>query len=83
MKIRQDCHHLLSELSEYVDGELNQDLCAELERHLEGCEDCRIVVDTLKKTVYLIHANNEREPVPADVRERLYKCLDLNEFLDG
>jgi len=77
-----DCRHLLGELSVYVDGELGGELCAELERHLAGCEDCRIVVDTLKKTIYLVHATTENETVPADVRERLYKCLDLNEFLD-
>jgi anti-sigma factor (TIGR02949 family) len=82
MRKQHDCSHLLGELSEYVDGELNGELCAELERHLASCEDCRIVVDTLKKTIYLVHATTESEAVPADVRERLYKCLDLNEFLD-
>jgi adenosine deaminase len=66
-----------------VDGELRGDLCLELERHLADCEDCKIVVDTLKKTIYLIHANERVETVPADVRERLYKCLDLNEFLEA
>lgn len=80
---QHDCRHLLGELSEYVDGELNSELCGELERHLADCEDCRIVVDTLKKTIYLVHASTGSETVPEDVRERLYKCLDLNEFLDA
>jgi anti-sigma factor (TIGR02949 family) len=83
MEQHHDCRHLLGELSDYVDGELHGELCAELERHLADCENCRIVVDTLRKTVYLVHANAEPEEVPADVRERLYKCLDLKEFLNS
>jgi anti-sigma factor (TIGR02949 family) len=71
MEPKHDCQHLLGELSEYVDGELRGELCAELERHLSDCENCRIVVDTLRKTIYLVHASAESESVPDDVRERL------------
>ena len=77
----EKCHDLLNSLSEYVDGDLAGELCAELERHLAGCENCRIVVDTLRKTVYLVHAANDQPDVPADVRERLYHCLDLDDYL--
>ena len=83
MEEQHNCRHLLGELSDYVDGELSQNLCIELERHLAECENCRIVVDTLRKTVYLVHANTEPEAVPDDVRERLFKCLDLNEFMES
>ncbi|OGO62826.1 MAG: hypothetical protein A2030_02975 [Chloroflexi bacterium RBG_19FT_COMBO_50_10] len=83
MSQKHDCQHLIGELSEYVDGELRGELCAELERHLSDCENCRIVVDTLRKTIYLVHASAESESVPDDVRERLYKCLDLKEFLNS
>lgn len=82
MKEHADCQHLLGELNDYVDGTLSATLCMELERHLAECKNCRIVVDTLRKTVYLVHANNEPEVMPDDVRERLFRCLDLNEFLD-
>ena len=44
-----------------------------LEQHLEDCEDCRIVVDTLRKTVYLYHESAQTEDIPADIRQRLYK----------
>lgn len=81
MEEKHNCRYLVEELSDYVDGALSADICTEIERHLAGCENCRIVVDTLRKTVYLVHATAESEPVPADVRERLYKCLNLREFL--
>ena len=75
----ESCKDLLRSISEYVDGDLASELCAELEQHLAGCENCRIVVDTLRKTVYLVHANTEQPTLPEDVRARLYQCLDLDE----
>jgi len=56
-------------------------LCARIERHMEGCENCRIVVDTLRKTVYLYRESVEPPSVPSDVRQRLFRSLDLDEFL--
>ncbi len=78
----KNCRRLLGTLSEYVDGELDDELCNVLEQHLEGCEDCRIVVDTLRKTVYLYHTAATNEDMPADIRKRLYKSLNIEEFLE-
>jgi predicted anti-sigma-YlaC factor YlaD len=80
----KDCGYLLGSLSEYVDGTLEEILCEEIERHVADCEDCRVVIDTLEKTVYLYHASAELEPpiVPDEVKERLYKRLDLDDFLN-
>jgi anti-sigma factor RsiW len=77
------CRQLLGSLSEYVDGELDDELCSVLEQHIEDCEDCRIVVDTLRKTVYLYHATAENEVIPTDIKKRLYKSLNLEEFFEG
>lgn len=79
----EDCSHLLGSLSEYVDGALGQMLCEEIERHVADCEDCRVVIDTLEKTIYLYHTTAELEPpnVPDDVKKRLYKRLNLDDFL--
>lgn len=74
------CHELLATLSEYVDGELGAELCVELERHLRGCQRCRVVVDTLKKTVELYHDCADEDPLPADVRSRLFMRLNLEDF---
>jgi predicted anti-sigma-YlaC factor YlaD len=64
-----------------VDGALQDELCRELEEHLSECENCRVVVDTLKKTIYLYKTANSKADVPADVRERLFKRLNLEEFV--
>lgn len=78
--VDKKCESLLGSLSDYVDGTAQDELCRELERHLAECEDCRIVVDTLKKTVYLYHTNSNTN-LPVAVRERLFKSLDLDEYL--
>ena len=74
------CHKILGSLGDYIDGELDPDLCAELERHMDGCENCRIVVDSIRKTIYLYRTVNPCPEVPGEVRERLFQTLDLEEF---
>lgn len=75
-----NCHHLLGALSEYLDGELESQLCAELEAHLVGCKKCRVVVDTLRRTVSLYQEVEQDEALPVGVRERLLHSLQLDEF---
>jgi anti-sigma factor RsiW len=74
-----DCQRYLSSLSAYVDGELSEALCHEIEAHMAECENCQIVVNTLTKTVELYHHLPEPE-VPHDVKQRLYKVLALEPF---
>lgn len=76
----KNCKSLLGSLSDYVDGTAKEEFCQELERHLSDCENCRIVVDTLKKTVHLYQSNTDTA-LPVSVRERLFKSLDLDDYL--
>ena len=77
----ETCKHLLSSLGEYVDGTLSADLCSTLERHLKDCQRCRVVVNTLKKTVELYHESSENAEMPEEVRQRLFLKLNLEDFL--
>ena len=72
------CRELLEQLSDYVGGELEATLCAELEAHLAECPDCRVMVDTIRKTITLYHAQGSAE-LPPDVQGRLYRVLELEE----
>ena len=80
--IHKDCDKLLGSLSSYIDGDLPPELCEELERHLAGCNDCRIVLNTTKRTIDLVHAPLEKPDLPEDVRERLFKRLNLDRYLN-
>ncbi len=76
----QGCGALLDELSHFLDGEATEALCAEIERHMAGCEDCRVVVDTLRKTLQL-YRNLPAPALPDEARRRLYRSVDLEEYL--
>ncbi len=76
---REICRQLLRLLSDYIDEELETALCQELEAHLAACESCRIVVDTLRKTV-LLYRSSYPPALPADVEERLFKVLQLEQY---
>ena len=80
--VHQNCENLLGSLSEYIDGGLSPELCREIEKHLEGCENCRIVLNTTKRTIELVHAPVEKPDMPDDVRERLFKRLNLDDYLE-
>jgi anti-sigma factor RsiW len=71
------CRELLGQLCEYVDGELEASLCTKLEAHLAECANCRVMVDTVRKTITLYHAQATSE-LPSAVEERLYRVLKLS-----
>ncbi len=83
MMAHAECKYLLGSLSDYIDGDLSEEICAEIERHMVGCENCRIVVDSLRKTVYLYRVTSDQEALPDDVRQRLFHSLDLDDYLMG
>lgn len=71
------CEALMSCLSEYIDGELEADVCAEIDRHLAVCEECRMLVDTSRKTIQLYrhHFLQATVELPPDTRTRLWQAL--------
>jgi predicted anti-sigma-YlaC factor YlaD len=69
-----NCRKVVVELSSYLDGVLDPSTKADLELHLSRCIDCRLVVDTCRKTIQ-IFCNSEPVPLPEDVRSRLHSAL--------
>ena len=76
------CEELLGSLSAYIDGDLRPELCQELEKHLSECDNCRVVLNTTKRTIELVHSPAEKSDLPEDVRERLFKRLNLDDYLN-
>lgn len=72
-----DCEDVLRYLNDYIDDELDGELCARFEAHIEDCKDCKIVLNTLKKTLQLFHSSGHETKLPKDVQKRLYERLDL------
>jgi anti-sigma factor (TIGR02949 family) len=76
------CKDLLGNLSDYIDGELTEDVCQQIQRHMAGCDNCRVVFDTLTRTIYLYQSSAHETAVPADVRGRLFQTLHLDDLLN-
>ena len=76
-----ECKELLGNLSNFIDGELDEDMCEKLREHMAGCENCRVVFDTTTRTIYLYQTSIKETELPADVQTRLYNTLHLDDLL--
>lgn len=45
------CKAMFAELSNYLDEQLDDSLCEELEKHLNGCEPCKAFLSSLQNTI--------------------------------
>lgn len=70
-----DCKEIAQQLSDYIDGELDAGLCAELEAHLAGCKNCRLMVDNLRMTVKLCR-DGSCEDLPDALQKKLNAKLE-------
>lgn len=77
----QNCQSLLGSLSEYLDRELPAELCEEIEKHLDGCENCRVVLNTTRRTIEIVKVEADEE-MPDEVRNRLFRRLNLDDLIN-
>ena len=45
------CKQMFAELSNYLDDELDDSLCEELEKHMDGCEPCKAFLSSLEQAI--------------------------------
>lgn len=69
-----NCRGVLTEISDYLDGAMDSSLLQELEIHLSRCTNCRLIIDTTRKTID-IFCNSEPIPLPVSVRDRLHAAV--------
>jgi RNA polymerase sigma-70 factor (ECF subfamily) len=48
---QQRCKAMFAELSNYLDEKLDDSLCEELEKHMDGCEPCKAFLSTLEQAI--------------------------------
>ena len=48
---QRNCKQMFAELSDYLDEELDDSLCAELEKHIDGCEPCQAFLASLERSI--------------------------------
>ena len=52
-----ECRSLFERLSEYLDGEIDAEGCADLDAHLADCPPCREFLESLRRTVRLVQSD--------------------------
>jgi RNA polymerase sigma-70 factor, ECF subfamily len=73
--VHHDCSHIVSLLSDYLDGRLPPDVCSDLEQHLGGCTECAAFVESFRSTVTLLQSLTDAD-LPEELRVRLKAFLD-------
>jgi anti-sigma factor (TIGR02949 family) len=64
----RECREIFERLSEYLDGELDPDLCSSLESHMDGCDPCQAFMESLRRTVRLVRDQDPRKVPPEVIR---------------
>lgn len=64
------CEELVTYLSDYIDQELDEDLREDAQQHLSTCHNCRVVLDTTQKMIFLYRQTGTRN-IPVDRRDKL------------
>lgn len=73
-----ECQDIIKYLNDYLDEDLESQLCAKIEAHIASCRNCKIVVNTLKKTIQIYQSTGQEISLPKDVQERLHTRLGLD-----
>ncbi len=68
------CPDYAKELNDYLDGTLDPSLCREIEAHIGECPNCRIMIDSLRRTVSLCR-DGVNEPLPPVLENKLNATL--------
>src|SRR5215469_10589647 len=71
------CKAMFAELSNYLDAQLDDSLCEELERHMNGCGPCQAFVATLEATIEQCR-RSERDCPPLRSSSKLREKLMQN-----
>ncbi len=58
------CKEMFTELSNYLDDALDDSLCEELEKHMDGCEPCKAFLSSLEESIQRCRMAADASPDP-------------------
>ncbi len=71
---KKECFEMFARLSEYLDNELDEITCRDIERHMSHCPPCQVCLATLKRTVTLCK-NMQNQAVPKELSAKLKQMI--------
>jgi hypothetical protein len=69
------CKHVLDELSNFIDDDIDPRLKGEIEDHLKACRRCSVLHDSLRKVLVIV-ADERTFEIPIGYSERLHAFID-------
>jgi anti-sigma factor RsiW len=69
-----ECKHVWEQISGYLDKQLDAEMLAAVERHLENCEVCSAVLDSTRN-ILVLTADDRTYELPVGYSERLHQRL--------
>lgn len=76
----KDHREIVKQICDFMGEDLDAPACREVAEHLKICPTCQVQLDTIKRTVTLCRDIVDNEKLPADVSERLFRVLNLNDL---
>jgi len=72
--MKMECKHVWEHISGYLDKELDAELLAAVERHLESCEVCSAILDSTRN-ILILTADDRTYELPVGYSDRLHERL--------
>ena len=72
--MKLECKHVWEYISEYIDGSVDTQLRADIERHLEHCEICSAILDSTRN-ILILTADDRTFALPVGFSKRLHERL--------
>lgn len=69
------CKKLAQNLSAHIDGDLDHELCCEIEKHLSVCRRCSVLLDSVRKVI-IVSGDDRTFELPMGYEDRLHAFLD-------
>ena len=72
--MRIDCKHVWQHISAYIENDVDPQLRAEIDRHLETCEICSAILDSVHN-ILVLAADERVFRLPLGYSERLHERI--------
>ncbi|HXP85958.1 MAG TPA: zf-HC2 domain-containing protein [Bryobacteraceae bacterium] len=69
------CKQFLQELNDFLDETTDQDMKLRLQKHVNECPNCFVIVDTTRRTLE-VYKGMEPQAIPENVKTRLWAALE-------
>ena len=75
----QCCEKYFMQISKYIDNDLSENLCKEVEDHLTKCENCNALYESIIKTIGLYRVMDEEIFVSDHSKQKIADCINCND----